>query len=209
MSYLYKFVLVLIAIAMAYTLFGIGHFKWMYHNVNNPAAAFQVSGNAGSDITFIEFLNYGCGHCKTVYPVIKELQETRKDIRYLTRPIAFDMVNESGETVIDKATRIALAAGLQGKFNEFNDAFLEYPEATVPDDFIQEIAELYNVDYDQLVKDSEGKKVEKYINENFKALEHAGLYSVPTFMIGHQIYIVTDDNLPDLKKLLNMIANNK
>jgi len=200
MSYLYKFFILLIILAAGYSIFGIVHFKWMYHDVKNPAAEFQVSGNKNSDIVFVEFLNYGCGYCKDLHKTMKELQQVRKDIRFVLRPIPFDSEEEK-----DQTTRLALAAGLQGKFTEFHEAFLEYPQSIIPDDFVEEISALYGVDYEQLKKDAASKKVEKLAGENFAALEHANLYGVPSFMIDDKIYSITEGDLPDLKQFLTLI----
>lgn len=203
MSYLYKFFVLLIILAAGYSIFGIVHFKWMYHNVENPAAEFQVSGDKKSDIVFVEFLNYGCGYCKELRTTMGELQQVRKDIRFVIRPIPFDT-----EEAKDQTTRLALAAGLQGKFTEFHEAFLEYPESIIPDEFVQETAALYGVDYNQLKADAAGKKVEKLATENFNALEHANLYGVPSFMIDRKIYSIEGEELPALKQFLTIIPTN-
>jgi len=199
MSYLFKIIIVLLVLAGLYTLYGIGHFKWMYHSVYNTNTEFLVSGDENSDITIVEFINYGCGHCKRLHPVIEELQQVRKDVRYIMRPILIKELEE------EKISRLAIAAGLQGKFSEMHKAFLEYPEADIPDNFIEETALLYGLDYQKLIDDSNGKEVKKILNGNMKAVNHAGIFSVPSFMIGNEIYFVTDEDLPDLKTLLNII----
>lgn len=201
MKYFFYGVVTLVAIAAIYTSYYFVQFKWMYYSINNPGAEFLISGNEESNITLVEFVNYSCGYCKDLHPAVKELQEVRKDIRYIARPITFQAPEE------EKATRVAIAAGLQGKFYEFHDAFLEYPEPQVPDDFIQELSALYGINYEQLMQDSESKKVEKIIESNMKAVMKAGIYSVPSFMIGKNIYFVDDTGLPDLKQLLEMIAS--
>jgi protein-disulfide isomerase len=203
MRYVFWIIISILVLAGGYSLYGIGHFKWMYYSVNNPKAEFLISGDKTSNTTFVEFLNYGCGYCKGLHPTIKELQQVRKDVRYIARPIAFDNSKK------EKPTRIAIAAGLQGKFNEINEAFLEYPNDTIPDNFMEETALLYGLDYDLLLKDSEGKKVSQILNNNLAALEHAGITSVPSMMIKNQIYIVTNSGLPDLKQLLNILENTK
>lgn len=210
MSIFYRIIIVLLIIAAGYSLVGIGHFKWMYHRVNNPSADFQVSGNEQASLTLVEFLNYNCGYCKQLHPSVKELLSIRKDIRYIARPISFTVFyDEDGEEqeMDDKVTKMVIAAGLQGKFQEMHDAVLEHPDIELPEGFIEETANLYGLDYDQLVKDSEGKKVQKIIKENLKAFNHTGLYSVPSFMIDDEFYIITDENLPDLKQLLTMVKN--
>ncbi len=220
MSIFYRIVIILLVLAAGYSLYGIGHFKWMYHRVDHPKAAFQIGGNLESNLTLIEFLNYNCGYCRQLNPVIKEVLSIRKDIRYIARPISFkifvqeedqkdstDSEKPEPKEIEDKITKMVFAAGLQGKFWELHDAVLEHPDTDIPEDFIQETANLYGLDYDRLVKDAESKKVQKIIEENIATFDHVGLYSVPSFMINGKIYSVTDENLPDLKKFLDLIAS--
>lgn len=209
MSIFYRIIIIILILAAGYSLYGIFHFQRMYYKASNPHAEFQIAGNQQSDVTLIEFMNYGCGYCKQLNPVVKELLEVRKDIRYIARPISFKIFEgEEGKEVEvkDKLTKIAFAAGLQGKFWEMHDALLEYPETQIPDSFIEETALLYGLDYDRLIKDSDGKEVQKIIGENISTFDHIGLYSVPAFMIKDKIYVITEENLPDLKQLLDMIA---
>ncbi len=197
---LFRFFLLLVILASGYSLFGIGHFKWMYNKVENPSAEFLTLQNKSAPIKMVEFINYGCGFCKELHPTIQELLSVRKDIEYVVRPIAF------GEGITNDLTHIALAAGLQDRFWEFNNAFLEYPEDDIPDDFIIETANLYGVDYAQLIKDSKSRKVKELAQENDNALGHAGLGSVPSFMINRNFYYVDERGVPDLKTMLDIVA---
>lgn len=220
MSIFYRIIIILLVITAGYSLYGIGHFKWMYHRVDHPKADFQISGNLQSDLTLIEFINYNCGYCRQLNPVVKELLEVRKDIRYITRPVSFKIFEQEGEQeentegeqqqpkeIEDKITKMIFAAGLQGKFWELHDAILGHPDLEIPDGFIQETATLYGLDYDQMAKDAEDKKVQKIMDENLAVFDHIGLYSVPSFMMNGKIYSITDENLPDLKKLLDFIVS--
>lgn len=219
MSIFYRIIVILLIIAAGYSLYGIGHFKWMYYRVDHPKADFQIGSNPQADLTLIEFINYNCGYCRQLHPVVKELLDVRKDVRYIVRPISFKIFEEDKEAekiegqdkkykeIEDNTTKMVIAAGLQGKFWEIHNAILEYPDLELPEDFIQETANLYGLDYDQLVKDAESKKVQKIIDENIAVFDHVGLYSVPSFMMNGKIYSVTDENLPDLKKLLDFIVS--
>lgn len=199
MKIFYRIILILLAIAAAYSLYGIIHFKWMYHRVDNPKAEFFVSGNPNGSVTVVEFINYGCIHCKNLHPVMKEALSVRKDVRYVVRPIAY------GEGFTDRLTRIVIAAGLQGKFWDLHDAFLEHPEPDIPDDFIEETALLYGLDYEQLMNDADGKKVRKLADNNYAVLEHVGIYSIPSFVVGQKIYRI-EETIPTLKNILSMIT---
>lgn len=203
MSILYRVVLILIILAASYTLYGVVHFKWMYHRVENPKQDFLVLGNPDGKTTIVEFLNYSCGHCKDLHPVLKETISVRKDLRYVVRPLAYGLPEDSSVTSV----KIALAAGLQGKFYEFHEAFLEYPKPDLPDDFIRELSDLYGVDYDQLISDSNGKQVKKIMDKHLAVSNHATIYSVPSIMIGKHIYQPPEEGIPDVQEMLSIIKS--
>jgi len=189
-----------IALVGLYSLYGIGHFKYMNYSIENPKADFQIIGNNEAEITVVEFLNYGCGYCKQLHPTIKELLNLRQDIKYIARPVVF------GDENMIKITSIVLAAGLQGKFVEMHEAILEYPEINVPDSFIEETASLYGLDYERLVKDSTGKEVNKIAENNLDIMEFSGLSNVPALVINGKFYTISDEKLPDLKEILEAVS---
>lgn len=197
-KYLYRAYLGLLAVAAAYAIFGIVHFKWVYHTVDKPAS-FQVTGNLNSEETVIEFMNYSCVYCKELHPNVKELLNIRKDIKYVARPIPFE------EGPSERLTKIAMAAGLQGKFWEMHNAILENPNVIIDDAFIEETSNLYGIDYNQLQEDMESKKVEKLVEENLEAFLSSGAQFVPSFLIGSQIFVMGEE-MPTLTDLLNLVA---
>lgn len=201
MKIFYRVVLIFLILGLGYTLYGIAHFKWMYYSAENPSQDFLVMANPQGDITLVEYLNYSCGFCKALHPVLKETMEIRKDVRYVVRPLAYGEPDQDSV----RSVKLAFAAGLQGKFLQFHEAFLEYPQPDFPDDFIRELCDLYGVDYEQLIKDSEGKKVKKIVDENLLISNHATIYSVPSIMMGKSIFMPSDEGIPDLKGMLDFI----
>lgn len=207
MRIFYRILIILLGLGFLYSAFGIFQFHRLYYTINSPRAEFQVKGDVTAEITLVEFLNYRCGYCKQLDPIVNELLEIRKDIRYVARPVSFDQWDEENQTIIpDALTKYIIAAGLQGQFWEMHSAVLEYPDTNVPFEFIEETAMLFGLDVEKLKRDADGKEVQKIIAENFKAFEAASLDSVPAFIVGKNIYVVTNDNIPDLKALLTIIT---
>ena len=135
---------------------------------------------------------------------MKELREVRKDIQFITHPIGF----YEGET--RRLVEVSIAAGLQGKFSEMHEALMEHPlpeeEQTISEDFINETASLYGMDIEKFSKDRASAKVQKIIDKANRALDNAGITSVPSFMINDKIYVVTNESLPELKDLLDIVT---
>ncbi len=193
----YHAYLTLLALIAVYAISGIVLFKSVIETINNPAS-FQVTGDLKSDITVVEFLNYSCQFCKAIHPTVKELLEVRKDIRYIARPIPF----ESDPSI--RLTKIAMAAGLQGKFWEMHNAILENPNVFIDDAFIEETSILYDIDYAKLSEDIESDEVKKLIKENEEAIANSGVEYIPIFMVGTKIYLMGEE-LPTLTDLIEMV----
>lgn len=200
---IYYILAFIVIVAAGFTLFGVGHFKWMYHSVQNPKADFLVSGDTYSKNTLIIFTAYPCGYCKELDPVFRELQDIRKDWRFIVRPIAF------GEGEMRRLASVALAMGEEGYFEEMHRALMEYPEFEIPDEFIYETAELYGVNQTRLEELKASKKVQKYIDNNNTALQHIGAKVVPSFMVGKTIHVVDNESLPTLKDMLRIIEQSE
>lgn len=194
----------IVIVAAGFTLFGIGHFKWMYHSVQNPKADFLISGDTHSNSTLVLFTAYPCGYCKDLDSTLNELRDIRKDWRFIVRPVSFGVEGE-----MRRLASVAFAMGEEGRFKEMHSALMEYPELEVPDDFIYETAALYGVDQARLDELKVSKKVQKYLNNNDAALEHIGVSSVPSFMIGKTVHVVDTESLPTLKDLLNIIEQSE
>lgn len=174
---LFKAFIVVLVLAAAYALFEIYRFSAMTNGVQNTRAEFAVQGPAKPSVTMVEFLDYNCNFCRDLHPAVKDFLAIRKDVRYIARPIA--VLGEESE----KLARIALAAGLQGKFWEMNDAFLS-SKGTIDDKFLRETAALYDIDYDRMMADADGKDVRRMFDDNVKDADRAAVYSTPTVIIG-------------------------
>ncbi len=66
------------------------------------------------DITVVEFFDYNCGYCKRGFSEIQKLVDKDTNVRVVFKE--FPILREQSE----QASRVALAAGLQGKYWEIH-----------------------------------------------------------------------------------------
>ena len=198
-TFLYRTYLILLGLLALYAIAGIAHFKWLYIKADKPAASFliqEAQKPTTQTVTLIEFIDYT--YCKEMNPTVEELLRIRKDVRYIARPVEFDV--EVSEPIL----RHVLAAGLQGKFWEMHKAVLEYPEREIPETFFEETAALYGLDLQKFKADVISSKVDEIMEDNLNALLHAGIQVTPSFLIENKVY-VPGNAMPTLVDLINMI----
>ena len=217
MKYFYFLLVGLVVLAGLYTLTGIVVVKWSQYEATHPQGKFQIIEGENSKITIVDFTSYQCGYCKSMHKTINEALELHKDVTYIPRPILLKQPSkeelEDGQDEIPQQQpapleKLVIAAGLQGKFQEMHALFMEYPQAIIPEDLIKESAELYGVDYDLMVKDSEDEKVQEILDNNIKDMLNYGVKTIPSYIVGNKIYAVGKD-LPDLQKFLAIIDQEK
>ena len=211
MRYFYFFLVGLVTLAALYSLTGISVLKWSTYQVQNPKAEFLILNSGTNDITIVDFTNYRCRFCKQMHSTIKEARALQKNIRYVPRPILFGIAEDAKPEDIQRPAmleKLVIAAGLQGKFEEMHNSFMEYPKDVIPQDFIEETANLYGIDYAKMVEDSEGDEVQNILKDNMKDMMGYRIPSLPSYIINKNIYVV-GDTMPSLTEFLTMIENEK
>jgi protein-disulfide isomerase len=211
MKYLYIALWVVVGLFGLYSVTGILFLKWSTYQVENPKAAFQIIENDRHEITIVDFTNYRCGYCKQMHSTINELLSLQKNIRYIPRPILFGTNPEKEDFQEQKPfplEQLVMAAGLQGKFFEMHNIFMEYPDGIIPEDLIKETAELYGIDYDQMLIDAQSEKVKKYLDDNMTDMVGYKIQIMPSYIINGNIYRA-GDTLPTLQQLLSIIEAEK
>jgi protein-disulfide isomerase len=158
----------------------------------NAASLFNAAqspkfGNPNGDITIVEFIDYQCGHCKQMSPVLAELLKSDPQVQIVIRglPIFGDASK--------MATKAVIASTKQGteKFVKFNEAVLATAEP-LNEKNIFAIAKKSGLDTVKLKKDMAGKDVEDQMNENFRLAREIGLMGTPAFILGNKTLSKTE-----------------
>lgn len=194
----FRIVIVCVVLAAAFAVFEIAS-TWRYYNgVYETKSDFTVKNDGNqSALTIVEFLNYDCLYCRGTHSVLMDYAQTHPDIRVVVRPIP------AVQGYAEEAAEMALASGLQGKFWDMDKAIVEYKGK--PDSkFYRETANLLDLDYDRLVKDAKGKKVEDMIGANSDAILRSGIKSVPALMVGKTVHVL--DKPLTTTDLISMVA---
>jgi len=154
-----------------------------------PAASPIV--NATGDVPVIEFFDYNCGFCKKAFPEVAQLIDGDKKIRLILKE--FPILAKGSE----EASRVALAAKMQGKYWEFHRAMLENPGQANEASALR-VAERLGLDMARLKKDMLTPEVKKEIDATHALANKMGIQGTPHFIVGDRIIAGAPENLLEL-----------
>ncbi len=139
-----------------------------------------VSGNAGGDVTVVEFFDYRCPHCKRALRPVMDLLEADGQVRVVWKE--FPILGP----VSRFAARAAMAANRQGRYHEFHVAVMSAREELTEDGVIGIAADI-GLDIERLRRDINDPAIEGYLDETAQLAEALGIQGTPAFVIGDML----------------------
>ena len=138
-----------------------------------------VSGNAGGDVTVVEFFDYRCGFCKRALPAMEAVLAEDANVRVVWKE--FPILGP----VSDFAARAAMAADRQGKYHGVHVALMKEPELT--EDKVVEIAVGAGLDMERFGRDMEDPAIRAYLEETRALAQEIGITGTPAFVVGGKL----------------------
>jgi protein-disulfide isomerase len=148
-------------------------------------------GNPQGDVTFVEFFDYNCGYCKKAFTDLAKLMDKDKKVRVILKELP---ILAKGS---EEASRVALAAKMQGKYWEFHRAMLE-SQGQANEASALRVAEKLGLDMPRLKKDMASAEVKKEIDETRQLATKMGIQGTPHFIVGDRIIPGAPENLAEL-----------
>lgn len=133
-------------------------------------------GNKKGNVTVVEFFDYQCIHCKKMSPTMESLVKKDANLRVIYKE--FPIFGKSSET----ASRVALAAGMQGKYMAMHEALLKM-DKRLDDKVVMDAAKSLGLDMTKLKKDMQSKEVTAILDGNRQLAEKLHLMGTPAFII--------------------------
>ena len=134
-------------------------------------------GNPDGDVTVIEFFDYNCPYCRKAGQTVQELLASDANVRVIYRewPIL-------GEDSVF-ASRAALAARAQGKYEEFHWALMN-GEGRASEASMLKLARHLDLDVEKLQADMTSPAVEAHIAQSSALARTLGFTGTPAFIVG-------------------------
>jgi NhaA family Na+:H+ antiporter len=139
----------------------------------------HIQGRDDAPVTFVEYGDYECPHCRQARSIIHELQEMLGDqFRYVFRNFPITTVHPNAQL----AAEAAEAAGAQGKFWEMHNALLNTEGPLVKERILQIAAEL-ELDMERFQRELDEHLYEERVREEFLDGARSGVNGTPSFFI--------------------------
>lgn len=136
-----------------------------------------VMGNPEGDVAIVEFFDYKCPYCKRVAGVLRDVVAADGNIRLIMKEFPI-----LGPQSI-KASRAALAAHRQGKYEAFHWALMTKP-GDMSDPHIRRIARGVGIDIERMMADMEAPEIQAMIKRNNDLAQALQITGTPAFVIG-------------------------
>jgi len=156
------------------------------------------AGKADGDITVTEFFDYNCGYCKRSFPEVTKLISSDPKVRVVFKEMP--ILSKGSE----EASRVALAAKLQGKYWEVHQALFEN-KGQNNEAVALKIAEKLGLDMTKLKADMTGPEVNAELKSARDLANKMGINGTPHFLVGDRSIAGAPDSL--LSQLTTDIAD--
>src|SRR5260221_2941842 len=138
-----------------------------------------VAGNAGGDITIVEYFDYQCPYCRKIEPELRQVVQDDGKVRLVLKdwPIL-------GEVSVI-AARMALASKFQQKYVQAHEALIGV-NSKLTEPRIRELLAGAGIDVDRATRDlaTNAKAVDAILARNNDQASAFGFRGTPSFIVG-------------------------
>jgi protein-disulfide isomerase len=149
-----------------------------------------TAGNPNGDVSVVEFFDYNCGFCRHALPEVVKLLNNDDKVRLVLKELP--IFGEDSEA----ASKVALAAGKQGKYFDMHQKLFSEPGKADKDKALRVAAEL-GLDVPQLEKDMNDPSIQKSLDEAKSLAQKLNLQGTPFYLIGDRGVPGAPDDLYD------------
>jgi protein-disulfide isomerase len=152
-----------------------------------------IIGNPKGNVTVVEFFDYNCGYCKSMFSAVREILEDDSDVRMVMKEFP---ILGPGSVV---AARAALASREQGKYSELHMALLGH-KGSLNQASVEGIANDVGLNIDKLRADMNNPDINEILGNNMALAQDLGIEGTPALIVGDKLIpgAIGVDRLRDL-----------
>lgn len=149
----------------------------------------HLAGDPFAPIELVQYGDFQCPHCASIYPAIKQLQEVMGDhLKYAFRHYPQPQLHPLS---LDAAIACELA-GLQGKFWYMHDMIFENQQRLCRTSFLNFAKEI-DLDTNQFTNTQHHRKMSRKVISDFESGIRSGVNDTPAFFINGLRYNGAND----------------
>jgi protein-disulfide isomerase len=149
-----------------------------YEVFDDPDA--PVAGNPKGNASLVEFFDYRCPYCKQVEPSLEALLREDRQLRIIYKELPI-----LGKDSV-YATRVALAARKQAKYEAFHAAMMA-AKGQIDEKVVVQVAASAGLDMEQVKTDMKSAEVDDIIQRNLDLAQALDIRGTPAFIIGSEM----------------------
>jgi protein-disulfide isomerase len=138
-----------------------------------------VAGNAGGDISIVEYFDFQCPYCRKLEPELRQVVQDDGKVRLVWKdwPIL--------GPVSVMASRMALASKYQDKYSQAHDALIGV-NSRLTEPRIRELLDAAGIDVDRATRDlaTNAKAIDAVLARNNDQATAFGFKGTPSFIVG-------------------------
>jgi protein-disulfide isomerase len=156
-------------------------------------------GNAGGDVTLVEFFDYNCGYCKRALADLTTIMKDDGKLRVVLKE--FPVLGPGSV----EAARVAVAVRMQDKGKKYFDFHQRLLNGRGQADKARALAAAKEAGFDvaRIEKDINSDEVKVSLEESMKLAEALGLNGTPSYVVGEDV-VVGAVGLDALKQKVNI-----
>ena len=139
-----------------------------------------VIGNPDGSVTVVEFFDYNCGYCKSMFSTVLNTISENDDIRLAL--IEFPILGPTSIT----ASKAALASREQGLYGPFHQALMNH-RGSLNESTIMSLARGVGLNVTKLQEDMKDPEIEKIIEQNREIAQQLEISGTQAFVIGSSL----------------------
>jgi len=139
-----------------------------------------VGGNPQGNVTIVEFFDYRCPYCKQMEPALEALLREDGNVRIVYKE--FPILGKDSVY----ASRMALAAKKQGKYDAFHAAMMAR-KGHIDESVVQQVAKSAGLDLSRAQSDMGAAEIDDIISRNEDLAQALDIRGTPAFLIGEEL----------------------
>ncbi|MFL2771617.1 MAG: DsbA family protein [Rhodospirillaceae bacterium] len=150
--------------------------KSLASELRNPPEE-TIIGNPDGKVTVVEFFDYNCGYCKSMFDTVLQTVQQNDELRIVL--IEFPILGPNSVT----ASKAALAAREQNLYGPFHQALMSH-RGSLNESVIMTLARGVGLNTSKLKEDMSNPEISAIIDKNRAIAQDLEISGTPAFVVG-------------------------